>query len=1065
MVPALTVIMLLALAGTGCTARMKESYHQKRGDRYYDAGQYDQADLEYKSVLRNNPRNAQAWSRLGFIYFDEGRLGQALQFLRQAQQFNTNNPEVYLKLSAIYLQAGQLQNARDAAGHAFEKAPGNPQAPILLAEVVATNQLAETRLRLEKMPPPGGSAPLEVALGVLALRQSDLKTAEADFRQAASLDPKFAETYSALGNLYVAKNDLKAAEQAFKTAAELAPPRSGKALQYAQFEILSGVTAAGKAELEGLVKKAPDYLPAWMALAELAGAEKKADDGIALLGNVLNRDPQNLEGLLLKGRLELQAGETDKAATDFENLAKFYPKMPVVQYQLAQAHLANHETDKAVANLTQALNLNPQYADAIQSLAEIQIRAGNPAPAIEALQKLTRQLPRLVSVRLLLADAYRVQGRLDNAVPIYRELLKEAPKNAQYHLLLGATLLQQTNLPEARLELELALKLAPDFLPALEQVVNLDVREKQYTAAQQRVQEQIGNNPKSAELQLLLANVLGARGDTNGAEATLQHAIELAPDAQQPYMMLAQLHAAAHQYPKVIADLRAALAKNAKDTGAWLFLGLTCEAQKDYQAAADAYEKLLALTPNYGVALNNLACLYADHLGQLDKGYQLAVKARDLAPADPSIADTLGWIQYRKGQYFPALTLLRESAAKFTAQPEIQYHLGMTYYMLGDEANARTVLQHALQVGGDFPEKNDCNQSLAVLAIDPATAGPDQRAWLEKWVAGQPKDAVALMRLAAIYQREGAMDKALATYQAVLQATPQNALAMVNLARLDAPRDLQKAFSLAKAAYNLTPNDPLVTHTLGRLAFQTGDFQWALSLLQLTAQNQPQNAEVLYDLAESFYSFGRVREAQTALQTALQTGAAFTRTNEARRFLTMLDLADQPAQALAAQAQVGEILKSAPQYVPALMVKALLAENKPDPAVAEATYEEVLTQYPDFVPALKKLASLYAQTPATNDKAYALAVKARKALPADAEVARTLGIVVFRRGDFSQAASLLLESARQRSEDAELRYYLGMAQYRLKNRTESKVSLQRALDLKLSGPEAAEARQVLAELK
>jgi Flp pilus assembly protein TadD len=168
---------------------------------------------------------------------------------------------------------------------------------------------------------------------------------------------------------------------------------------------------------------------------------------------------------------------------------------------------------------------------------------------------------------------------------------------------------------------------------------------------------------------------------------------------------------------------------------------------------------------------------------------------------------------------------------------------------------------------------------------------------------------------------------------------------------------------------------------------------------------------------------------------------------------------------LAAQAQVGEILKSAPQYVPALMVKALLAENKPDPAVAEATYEEVLTQYPDFVPALKKLASLYAQTPATNDKAYALAVKARKALPADAEVARTLGIVVFRRGDFSQAASLLLESARQRSEDAELRYYLGMAQYRLKNRTESKVSLQRALDLKLSGPEAAEARQVLAELK
>ena len=77
----------------------------------------------------------------------------------------------------------------------------------------------------------------------------------------------------------------------------------------------------------------------------------------------------------------------------------------------------------------------------------------------------------------------------------------------------------------------------------------------------------------------------------------------------------------------------------------------------------------------------------------------------------------------------------------------------------------------------------------------------------------------------------------MATYQAVLQAAPQNVLAMVNLARLYAPQDLQKAFNLAKAAYNLTPNDPLVTHTLGRLAFQTGDFKWALSQLQLTAQN------------------------------------------------------------------------------------------------------------------------------------------------------------------------------------------------------------------------------------
>jgi Flp pilus assembly protein TadD len=529
--------------------------------------------------------------------------------------------------------------------------------------------------------------------------------------------------------------------------------------------------------------------------------------------------------------------------------------------------------------------------------------------------------------------------------------------------------------------------------------------------------------------------------------------------------MLAQFYTAANQNQKALADLQAALAKNPKDVAALMLMGITYNSEKDYKDARDAYEKLLAIAPNNGVAINNLACLYAEHLGQLDKAYQLARQARNLAPTDPAIADTLGWILYQKGQYSSALSLLRESADKLYAVPEAQFHLGMTYYMMGDEANARTAFQRALQLNEDFPQKNECNQCLAVLAIDVKTAGADTRAWLEKRVANQPNDSAALVRLAAIYQREGTADKAIATYEAALQASPQNVMAMVNLARLYAPQDPQKAFNLAKAAYKLTPNDPLVTHTLGRLAFLTGDYEWSLNLLQLTAQVQPQNPEVLFDLGEAFYSVGRVPDARIAAQNALQTGAAFSRTNEAKRFLAMTDLADKPAQALAAQSQVEAILKSAPDYVPALMVKAAIAEQKPDLVTAGRTYEDILNRYPDFAPAQKQLAILYAKDPNNNAQAYALAVKARKAFPGDPEVAKALGIIVFRQGDYPRAANLLQESARQKNGDAELIYYLGMAQYHLKNRAESKISLQRALDLNLSGTQAVEARRILAELK
>src|ERR1039457_5008453 len=121
----------------------------------------------------------------------------------------------------------------------------------------------------------------------------------------------------------------------------------------------------------------------------------------------------------------------------------------------------------------------------------------------------------------------------------------------------------------------------------------------------------------------------------------------------------------------------------------------------------------------------------------------------------------------------------------------------MTCYMMGDEANAKAALQRALQLNGDFLETNECNQCLAVLAIDPKTAGADTRAWLEKRVASQPKDSVAQLRLAAIYQRDGAPNKAIAAYEAALQASPQNVPALVNLARLYASQDPQKALNLA----------------------------------------------------------------------------------------------------------------------------------------------------------------------------------------------------------------------------------------------------------------------------
>ncbi len=948
-------IALLAGVGAGCTSKARVSYHLKRADRYFDSGQYQGAEVECENVLRDDPQNAAAWDRLADIYFNEGRGPETVPVLLQAEKLDPASLDIRLKLAASYLEFGQSKEAANEAAFVLSKKPRDEQAPLLLASA-ATNDFSSVRLRLQDLQQKNDSAALETASGILALRQNDLKTAADCLHRAVALDPDFSDAYTALGHLFLAKKDLKEADQAFHKASDLAPVWSGNGVRYAQFKVLTGDTASGKGLLQDIVARTPLYLPAWTALARLSASENDSSNAMTLLSNVLNRDPRDFDALLLQGHVELLQGRAADAVANYERMSSMYPNEPSVLYALAQSYLANNQTNQANNTLAQALDLRPDFTEAILLRAETEIAHGNPALAIVTLNDLVRRHPHLPQASLLLADAYRAQGSPDNAVEIYRALEDSYPRNAQVPVLLGTVLFEQNQSDAARAEFLKALRIQPDYLPATEQLVNLDLWEKQYTAALQRVEQLVVRDPNLAVSQLLLGTALAAGGETNEAESALTKSIRLQPDSQAAYLLLAQLYDQAGQNQKALRQLQIALAKDPNDVAAIMLQGTIYNSLEDYTDARDAYEKLIAMNPDNAMALNNLACIYADHFSQLDKAYPLANRAREFAPSDPFIADTLGWILYRRGEYTPALVALRESAAKLASIPEVQFHLGMACYMAGYPSDAAAAFRHALQLNGDFPEKDDCRQRLTILSIEPKHADSDTRVRLEDWTANHPGDPVALAQLAAIYESKGMTDKAIAADQAILSVNPQNIFALANLAQLYASTDPAKACSFAKSAYEVSPGDPDIAHLYGRLAFKTGDYSWALTLLQLAAQAQPQNPDVLFDLGQALYSVGKVSEAQTFAQKAIQSDSGFARADDARRFLAMTDLANNVARASAAQ--IDQILSVSPGYVPALMVKAALALQNSDTATARQTYAQVLKIYPDFAPARKKLALL-----------------------------------------------------------------------------------------------------------
>ncbi|MCI0548818.1 MAG: tetratricopeptide repeat protein, partial [Candidatus Rokubacteria bacterium] len=127
-------------------------------------------------------------------------------------------------------------------------------------------------------------------------------------------------------------------------------------------------------------------------------------------------------------------------------------------------------------------------------------------------------------------------------------------------------------------------------------------------------------------------------------------------------------------------------------------LGQALQALGQLERAAASYQKAIAINGNDVAALNNLAWILADGQKNPDKALPLATKALDLAPQQPEVMDTLGWIHYLRGSYPEAEKLLVGASEKIPNNAVIQYHLGMTYSRMGKRGDAVSALRRAAQI-------------------------------------------------------------------------------------------------------------------------------------------------------------------------------------------------------------------------------------------------------------------------------------------------------------------------------------------------------------------------------
>jgi tetratricopeptide (TPR) repeat protein len=1063
-------IITLTLAATcvvACSKEAKKTRFLAEADNYFKAGDYDKAKMSYLNVVRLDPQNALAFERIGAMWLDEGAPLRAVAFLARASTLEQNNAEYRIRLARSYLALGRLAEAKKESLKVLEIAPGSDDAIIALTEATQTKEDVEEAGRLLQKFPKKDGLTYYLASANLFLHQGDLSAAENALRQALANDPKSAAAHTAMGDLYLLRNDSNQAGEEFKKAAEVAPIRSMDRLKYAAFKSGTGDTEEARKVSSEMTEKAPDYLPGWCLLGELELKDKKYDEALSLLQNVFSRDPENLDGRRLESQVLLAKGDTKKAIETLERLNQTYPDTPLIKYELARAYLSNNSLNQAKMMLDQAISTNPNYADAILLLADINVRSGHSEAAIEPMTRLLKRNPELRPAALLLAAAYGALDRFDDAAVITGEQAKLAPRDPQAQMALGLTLRQAKRNGEARQAFEKAAELVPDSVWPLDQLIELDLQEKHFDAARQRIHRQFQKTPDSPGAHFFEGKILAAEEKWDSAETELQKTLQLDPNFAGAYDLLVQTYVANNKLPQALSQLQTQLSKNPNDASALMTLALLHERTNDFASARDAYERLLLINPNSISALNNLACLYADRLDDLNKAYDLARKARELHANDPAIADTFGWVLSKRGDYQQALPILQASGAKLPDSPEVQFHLGMTAYMMGQTDLANAALQKAASASKDFPGKEESKRRLALLKSGKGGSLELSPAQLEIMAKEHPNDVVSQMRLGEAYEKQGKSDKAAAAFEQAVKVNPTLGSATAKLAQLYAGplKNKDKALGYAKKARELTPGDPQVTGILGKVAYQTGNFVWSYSLLQEAERQRQNDPSVLHDMAWAAYALGRVNEAREMMQKALGSGVNFPELSDARKFLSFVVLDENPKELIAAGNKIQEELQINPEYLPALMAEAGLDEQRGQAKPAAEIYTGILRRLPDFVLAQKHLATLYAHEPSMTSAAYELATKARKTLPDDAELAELLGRLSYEKKEYQRAIQLLQESARKRTLDANSLFYLGMSQLQTRQKAEARDVLNQALVGGLQEPLASEAKTALANLQ
>lgn len=489
----------------------------------------------------------------------------------------------------------------------------------------------------------------------------------------------------------------------------------------------AGVTARATqiAQFIGADQAALDAATLWVKLdaenplaqqalsSELVKAARFSESALHLQ-KALDLEPMlNVNFISLQG-VDMTEGSRELWLESLTPLVSRYKENQALLFNIASLHQQQNNLEQALTICTELLKQHPDFYPAWSLKARLQATGQDFKGAIKTINQALKTFKQDKSFSLLKARLLIKDKDIKQASKVFAELHEQHPNDAHILLPLALTQLELEDHSAAKLSLQKLLNLhqmqseAHYYLGRIEQYQGNDLAALNHYLAMKGGREYLA-------AQGAIINIHMKQGNHPQALNHVRQQRTIDNENQQAYFLMeVDILNRSGEYDASLKVLNAALKAYQDSTDLRYSRAMVAEKLGNLDQLEKDLNHIISLEPDNATALNALGYTLADRTSRLDEALVLIEKALQLAPKDPAILDSLGWVYFRMGKLKQALTLLEQAFALFP-DAEVAAHLGEVLWALEDRAQAKAIWSKALN---KTPDSDILKDTLLRLEVD-----------------------------------------------------------------------------------------------------------------------------------------------------------------------------------------------------------------------------------------------------------------------------------------------------------------------------------------------------------